>query len=515
MDFTLYTLAYSERGKCILNQLDEQTGRNNTLIHLWILLSAALCVGIYLIATTVLIASDGVLYIQYAQQLGINPIEIIKAQYQHPGYPGVIYAVHYIFNLLFGQDVSIQSWIYCGQATALVFRLSALAVLFFISRHLLGARLSLWAILILIVLPKPAEYGSDVLSDWPHLFFLSAGLLLLLKGAGRRWRLYGVAGLCSGMGYLIRPECAQLIILGVLWQGWKWFRKQDSADRRKNLSCVIVLIAGFLILAAPYMYLKGAVFPKKNVGQFVSMPDYQVISAGESLGSPNPVQSVLMAAGKLAGNMGETLMWFFIPAAVLGTYRWFKSRDRFDADVFIVSMVILLNIPVVIWLYCKYGYMSDRHTLPLFLPPILFVPLGLRELAGWFQRRLPFAGQTAQRPSVWFAILLGAGLLFCAPKLLEPIRREKQGYRAAADWLKANTDSHSIIAVPDHRISFYAERADSVYSGSDIPSNARYIVWRMETKQGSSSQPALPGQRVYEYSKHKTGEVSVVIYKND
>jgi hypothetical protein len=513
VDPALHALAYSERGKRILSQLDEQTGRNTAFIHLWILLAAALCVGLYLVATTVLIAGDGVLYIQYAQQLGINPIETMKANYQHPGYPWLIYMAHQLFSLLFGTDVSIQSWIYCGQGTALLFRLSALVVLYYISRHLFGAALSLWAMVILIVLPKPAEYGSDVLSDWPHLFFLSAALLLLLKGTGRKKLLFGLAGLCAGAGYLIRPECVQMLILGGLWQSWKLVREPDAAGRRKKLSCLLMLLAGFFVLAAPYMYLKGAVFPKKNVGQFMTVSEQQMIPAGVTGESPALAWRVLEAVSRLAENIGETLMWVFVPAAAIGTYRWFRSRGSLDTDVFFVIMMIVLNIPVVVWLYCKYGYMSDRHTLPLFLLPILFVPLGMQELGGWLEKRFAGIAIGNSRGSIGFTVLLVAGILICTPRLLEPIRREKQGYRAAADWLKSNTDSDSVVAVPDRRISFYAERPERVYDNAAVPADAEYAVIRVDTPQNRISRPALPGQKVYEYSEHQTGEVRVVIYK--
>jgi len=60
--------------------------------------------------------------------------------------------------------------------------------------------------------------------------------------------------------------------------------------------------------------------------------------------------------------------------------------------------------------------------------------------------------------------------------LLEPIRKEKQGYLAAAKWIKENIDEKDVLAVPDKRISFYAEREGIVYEGGNIPPTAIYVV---------------------------------------
>lgn len=52
---------------------------------------------------------------------------------------------------------------------------------------------------------------------------------------------------------------------------------------------------------------------------------------------------------------------------------------------------------------------------------------------------------------------------------------DKQGYLDAAMWLKENTKPEDIIAVPDKRIAFYAERKGLVY-GNKFPQQAKYIV---------------------------------------
>src|SRR3972149_6680748 len=211
----------------------EQSDKNKDITHISILLAIALCAGIYLISTTVIISKDAVTFIEYAKNLTVSPIRTMLGQDQHPGYPFLILTAHRIAKLAY-EGPLIWSWIYSAQIAALIFRLLTIPVLYFVGKEIVGPRFSFLAILILILLPKPAEYGSDALSDWPHLFFLSASFLLLLRGAiDRKTWLFGFAGLLAGLGYLIRPECAQLVVLGSLWAALQLFWTKRIISQRK------------------------------------------------------------------------------------------------------------------------------------------------------------------------------------------------------------------------------------------------------------------------------------------
>ena len=524
MDFAADAMAYYKGGKRILKMTIEQSGRAGDAINVSILLITALCIGIYLIVTTSIIAKDGVTFINYARQFETAPLKTMMNEFQHPGYPWLILAAHRVTGFLH-ENTSILSWIYCAQSVALIFRLLAITILYFIGKHLLGARLSFWAILILVFLPAPTEYGSDALSDWPHLFFLSAGLLLLLKGAmNERWWLFGFAGLAAGAGYLVRPECAQLVAAGGLWLELQLLWPKRAMSKGKALFAFALLLVGFLAIAGPYMKLKGAVFPKKNVGQFVQSSQQQEVHAENNQIVPEAIHTsqftpsnIKKALGKLVGNIGETLMWFFVPALFIGMHKWFKSRKWYEPEKFSVIAIIVLNVPVMIWLYCKYGYMSDRHTLPLLIIPILYVPVGLQELAIWchkrFSRKVESSAAMNFNERFWFLVLLLIGVSICTSKLFRPIRAEKQGYRAAAKWLKANTVSTAIIAVPDKRISFYAERGELVYENENIPEKVEYIVKILKKQKDEPFSVNPLGRLEYEYTDESEKSGSIAIYR--
>jgi hypothetical protein len=508
-----------------LKKIPEQSIQNTSFFYLSILLIAALCIGIYLIVTTAIIAKDGVSFINYAGQLDIAPVKTMKNEFQHPGYPWLILIAHKITNF-FHPNSSVLSWIYCGQAVTLLFRLLAITMLYFLGRQLVGAGMSFWAVLVLVFLPEPAKYGSDALSDWPHLFFLFAGLLFLTVGAmNYKWWLFGLAGLAAGAGYLVRPECAQIVVLGSLWCGLQIFRTQNTEGRLRALSAAFFLLATFVIIAAPYMKLKGAIFPKKDIGRFAAVSNQGgIYTAGSPVALPIQKASIftpakiVLAFGKFIEQTSQTLMWFFVPPLLIGVYKWLKSRKWYEPEKFFIIALIAVNILAMIWLYSKHGYMSGRHTLPLMAVLIIFVPAGIQELALWLEKKFlrkpgSFAVNNRSR-QFCFCLIIVIGISICIPKLLKPIRMEEQGYRAAADWLRANTKISDVVAVPDKRINFYAERAGPVYEDGNIPAGAVYIV--KEIKAGSVWQTSTEdSDKVeYRYIGKRKKQLSVAIYKN-
>jgi len=496
---------------------DKQSSRSRAIIHISILLAVALCVGVYLVSTTVLIAKDGITFIEYARNLETSPIEAMKSEYQHPGYPFLIVVAHKIAKIGHSGS-SLRSWIYSAQAVALIFRLLTVVLLYFVGKKIVGERFSFWAILILILLPDAAEYGSDALSDWPYIFFLSAGFLLLIQGAASgKWWLFGFSGLAAGMGYLIRPECAQVVVFGTLWLGLQVFYSGRIISKRKAVFAFALLLVGFLIIAGPYMKLKGAVFPKKQLVQFVpNTQSSEVYKQGIQICSNSVYAAgfvpsdIAGALGKLVQRVSETLMWFFVPALLIGVYKYFRKRDWHEPERFFTIALIALNVSVMILLYCKFGYMSRRHTLPLVIFTIFYVPAGLEALASWLGEKLSKA--TA---NFWFMVLLVIGIAICSPKLLRPIRAEKQSYRDAARWLAKNTDEKDIIAVSDSRIGFYSGRRGVEYNGRAVPKEAQYVVKIFEGKNNTpSGEEMLQAKEVFSIE-GKDKESKVIIYRRE
>jgi len=255
------------------------------LLRLGILTGLCLLIGVHLIRGTVLIAVDGVFYIGQAQQVAQDVAGVAR---RYPaGYPFIVWAAHEAVARLSGHD-STMLWIYSAQGVTLLCRVLALIPLYFLGKLLVGAAKSFWALLVLIVLPYPARYGSDVLREWPYLLFLSLGFWLLYWGLRRRqWWVLGVVGLAAGLGYLIRPECAQLVLYGLLGLSCVSFR-----GRIRSLApwgAGLLLVAGFLLPIAPYVGATGEVTPHQLRPSTFNAPP--VISAiGAWAASDDPLE---------------------------------------------------------------------------------------------------------------------------------------------------------------------------------------------------------------------------------
>lgn len=494
-----------------INNISQNSPAKQDFINIIILFAIALCMGIFLIITTVVVSKDSTVFIQYAKDLAVSPSQTMIQQAQHPGYPALILAAAKITGLFYHGD-QLFLFIYSAQAVSLLFRILTIVVLYFLGKELIGTRFSFWAVLILIMLPKPAEYGSDALSDWPNLFFLTAGMLSLFYGAKYgKWWLFAITGLAGGLAYLIRPEGAQVIIYGIWWLILQLFWKNRTLSKSRAAIGLASMIFIFLIIVSPYMKLKGAIFPKKNLGTFSSLQQSNDKDIQHSLNSNDFYAGIVPSeVGKavftIFENTGDTLMWFFLLPYIIGVLLFFKKKKFLEPEQFFIIALIILNVPLMIWLYCSHGYMSGRHTLTLIVFTIFFIPPGLQAMSAWLNTKYSKGFQHTHR---WFAILMTIGIVICIPKLFTSLHSDKLIYRSASNWLKKYTEKDALIAVPDYRISFYAERKGLDYNQETMNDEVRYIVAKPDIEQ------SLPKKTLLISLEDKSSKRKLNIYRRD
>jgi hypothetical protein len=315
-----------------------------------------------------------------------------------------------------------------------------------------------------------------------------------------------------------------VVVFGTLWLGLQVFYSGRIISKRKAVFAFALLLVGFLIIAGPYMKLKGAVFPKKQLVEFTANIQSSGVSKQEIQIRSNDVYAagfvpsdIAGALGKLVQRVSETLMWFFVPTLLIGVYKYFRKRDWREPERFFVIALIALNVLIMTLLYCKFGYMSRRHTLPLVIFTIFYVPAGLEALASWLNEKFSKAIErlfaVKANADFWFMVLLVIGIAICSPKLLRPIRAEKQSYRDAARWLVENTDEKDIIAVSDIRIGFYSGRRSVKYNGRAVPKEAQYVVKVFEDEKNTpSGEEMLQTKEVFSIE-GKDKESKVIIYR--
>jgi hypothetical protein len=287
---------------------------------------------------------------------------------------------------------------------------------------------------------------------------------------------------------------------------------------------MILLVISFLMVAGPYMLLKGAIIPKKQLGQFASIAQTDtVLRIGEQIASNikytagfGPLD-VIRAFGRLFQNLGETLMWFFLPALFVGFYHGCRKNTHYEPRQFFMSAIVSLNIALMIWLYCKCGYMSVRHSLPLVVFTIFYVPWGIDVLSHRFhkcstEKTCWMAGTTGSVDSR-FVVLMVVGIVICTPKLLRPLHYDKLILREAAEWLAKNTQENNLIAIPDPRISFYSNRNGILYDNQEVPDEAEYIVEIFKSRKDLETSEEFSGEeRVFSAKSEERGN-KIVIYR--
>ncbi|MHC4617535.1 MAG: ArnT family glycosyltransferase [Planctomycetota bacterium] len=491
------------------------------LAQLAVLLLLGLGIGTYLIATSVVIAKDGVLYIEKARIFSTNPISVIRADPPF-GYPFLIFIAHKLVSL-FGESSSVYSWIYPAQSVTLLCRLLSLIPLYFIGKLLVGSDKSFWAILILVMLPRPAEFGSDVLRDWPHIFFLACGFWAILYGAEKRkWWAFGLAGFCAGLGYLVRPVCVQLVAYGTVWLVYCFLKPAKTMTRTKTVPAMVLLLSGFLAVAIPYTKVKGTILPPKVKGlmnscaggdRFHAMQEWNPSAGGDRLPKHVEVRANVFvdALYGICKDVGENLMWVFMVPWLIGVFHHFRSKEA-NAGKFLLSLFIGVNVLLLFLRSTHFDKaMSKRYVLPLIAFTIFYVPAGLEILADKLSGLRP--GKVRSRDQRWFYVLIVIGVGICLPKLFRPIGIDKGGYKDAAKWLRENAAADAIVAVPDRRILFYAQRKGPVY-GVKLPGRADYI---MTITDKEKEEPDFGGAVQKEYSvwvnKRKLRGRKLVIYR--
>jgi len=227
-----------------------------------LLVALGAAIGVYMIAATTLIARDGQFYIDQARRLS-GDLEGPLAN--HPlGYPLMITGVHWIFALL-GFAGGLKSWIVSAQAAALVMRLVCLIPVYAIGRRFVGARRGILAVFVLVLLPLPAEWGSDALRDFPSFCLMLTSLMLLIAAAeSNRPGLYALAGLAGGMGVVVREEVVQLVLYAAVWLAWRTIASPRWSDRLRHLASALLFAVMLAIPVGTHIWATDGQLPGKT-----------------------------------------------------------------------------------------------------------------------------------------------------------------------------------------------------------------------------------------------------------
>jgi hypothetical protein len=219
------------------------------------------------------------------------------------------------------------------------------------------------------------------------------------------------------------------------------------------------------------------------------------------------------AVDRLFDGFTENLMVFFLVPWSVGFY----YRMRYEADRLervLMTAVIVVNAGLMLGRYVWVApTMERRYCLPLVALTIFYVPIGLEHIALWLSRKGVSGDEqlSSKQFSRWFLILALTGMGICLPKLLTPLSAEKDSYVKAIQWLRDNTQPQDVTAVPDNRLTFYAQRPGPVYCDEPDPRRVDYVV-RILDRNASAAMPAGWSEE-YSVPVHDRRGRTLLIYK--
>jgi hypothetical protein len=432
-------------------------------VQVGLLAAIAAGIGVYLIATTVLIARDGLFYIDQARKLS----GCLSGDLDNHllGFPLMIAAFRQILEAC-GMPGGIRTWIVSAQAVALTARLLCLIPMYLIGKRFVGRRRSILGLLILILLPLPAEWGSDALRDFPSLLLLLTTLALLMSGAesGRVFP-FALAGLACGIGIGIREELLQLVLYAILWFAWRIVIAGNRADRGKQAASCLVFLAMVSAPVVLHVCASGGNIPVKTASLLRAV---QGGAGPDATGNADPTDpadeelNVSDASYRIAQALGGNLHEYFYPFWVVGLICCLRKRGSTAAKFFILAMMV----GTLALLYLRYFYyeggLSKRYLLPLSAGTIFFVPEGIRWVGLWGERVMraknEMLSRTMRSKVRISTVLLVLGIAVCLPRLVRPIRWEKEYYRQAARYVAKVTKPDERVWASDRWICLYADR---------------------------------------------------------
>jgi len=220
----------------------------------WLILAVLAASGlqVMLAARAWTISVDGTLFIDYARELAIDPLEAMRAHDQHPGYPAMVVACRGMVQLL-GLQGELTPWIVGAQVVSGLCGVLSVLVLWFWTRGMYGSAIANIACWVLVLLPLFRMNAVEAQSDTPHLLPYLLAVWLATAGIKSGRPAYWIgAGLASGAAFWIRPEGLEVpLVAGLL------LCCPGEITFRRRALCMAALVVSTLAVAAPYCVLAG------------------------------------------------------------------------------------------------------------------------------------------------------------------------------------------------------------------------------------------------------------------
>lgn len=450
--------------------------------HQQILLgSFILCAAVrfYLLWQYYCISSDGVHYIEAAQEFHAGRWWAGLESYYSPGYP-LLLAVAYPLT---------GDWELSGQLLSIFCGVALLWPLHLLFRDVYDdERIALTAVYLAALSPFLARYSAHVRSESPFFLLVVVALLLFQRGhqsscASR----YFWGGLVAGFAYLVRPEAIGLLAVVLLFYALRALLNR-WLDLRWALVSSLAMIVGFVVFALPYIvYLSaetgqwGTLSRKAGVTFSVSLSESGLLESSESAAPSREEASdfvgflrkhPLLFAKKLftdffpaIGTWFEALHFSYVPFMLITLAFMFRERfwQRRDFLLLIYVLFFVFGLAIIL--------VRRRYSVQVVPICLGWSALGLLWSWDWLRTTL-----SRSRAKLAGGLMVAMFLVATLPKTLAPISMEKGFVREAGRYLKQRGGTKSVtVAVFDDRVTFYAGAKALLLTGVNETGLAAYL----------------------------------------
>ncbi len=426
-----------------------------------IIISALFVVRMVQLSLIYTISGDGPVYIEIAKHFFAGDIKAGLAKDYPPLYPMFISAAYSV----------IRDWIIAGRFVSFTFSVLTIFPLYLMAKEIFGKKIATLSSIFFIIQPVIGMHSSRLISESTYIFFFVLTVWLSWKAVSmQKPFLCLIAGIISGLAYLVRPEGLGVAIIAslfILFQNPINFKKTFKL----RLTLIFALALGTLILTTPYiLFLKyetgeWRLSKKKSIVTAVTgKPDNNTISLqGMEVIKKNPQARIpsysrlergyFVTLGSTALVLAKTYNPLLFLLLFLGLIRR-KAVPRNKKYELYVGVCLVFYILIL-----SLFYVSERHLMPLFTLCLIWSSIGFCELYLWIIARMPIAKKTIAgiEKNRLLAIALGLIVISILPWALRPTDKDKLGQKKVGQWIKENCKPSPYILTDLNQVVFYAD----------------------------------------------------------
>ena len=462
---------------------------------LWILLSLACIVRLYVWYVTPVLAKDGISYINIAKHFINGNFAGGLTHPYHPLYPLFI-SLGSVANL--EHELS-------GRIISLLFSILSILTVYIFSKRLFNPQLAFITALLIAFHPYSVRLSVDVRSESLYFFFYMLGFCLGYAAlTTKESYLFLLTGTTSALAYLTRPEGVSIIVILSAWiavHSIRDFKKPHWYVGPRNLC---LLLIGFLIFSCPYLlYLKHhthswTLTQKKQLSKIsginillndknkvlskrkCDIPKWEtsetLLNAEKDLSSRSgnfntnsgayqknksapdtktrhiSIKKYLKPLFKIFNAFADALHYPFLIFLMIGILSAVRNHTHKLINLYILSYIILFLF-ILYFLKLSSGYASVRHLMNIVLVTIFWTGLGVKNTYDWLIRwqKQPSQNLFSAKGIVFLCLIITLFL----PKTLKSFKQESI-YIDAGLWIKTFYRDVPIILTDEPRVAFYA-----------------------------------------------------------